>query len=240
MATGKVLLECSGVSARYGRIVVCRHASMTVRAGEIVTLLGPNGAGKTSLLGSISGIISGSGSVVVQGSEIGRMPAFRRAASGLRLVPEGRGLFPTMTVRENLKLGARMAPEDRREALIDKATRLFPVLSERMEQKAGDMSGGEQQMLAVGKAIAGDPTVLMLDEPTQGLAPQVFDVLRRALEALRGDGLGIVLVEQRHAFAASVADRNMVMVGGQIVHTGVAGEILSRDDLMAAYTEAGA
>lgn len=232
------LLACTGISARYGRITVCRDVRFSIRAGEIVTVLGPNGAGKTSLLGSIAGIVSGDGDVSVRGTSIGALPAYKRAQAGLRLVPEGRGLFPTMTVRENLMLGSRLAPESRRQVLIDKATQLFPVLANRMEQKAGDMSGGEQQMLAVGKAIAGDPTVLMLDEPTQGLAPQVFDVLRTALEALREDGMGIVLVEQRHAFAASVADRNIVLVGGRIVHLGEPGQILGREELMATYMAA--
>ncbi|MGO4384732.1 ABC transporter ATP-binding protein [Specibacter sp. RAF43] len=233
----EILLECSGISARYGHIRVCREVNFSVGAGEIVTVLGPNGAGKTSLLGSIAGIVAGEGAISVRGKSIDRLPAYRRARAGLRLVPEGRGLFGTMTVRENLLLGSRLAPEDRRHELIAKATQLFPVLADRMEQRARDMSGGEQQMLAVGKAIAGDPTVLMLDEPTQGLAPQVFDILRRALEALRNDGMGIVLVEQHHAFAASVADRNIVLVNGQIVHSGEAGQILGREALMASYTE---
>jgi branched-chain amino acid transport system ATP-binding protein len=233
----EVLLECSGVTAGYGRIKVCRDISFNVRSGEIVTVLGPNGAGKTSLLGAIAGIVSGDGRISVRGAPLDNLPAHKRARAGLRLVPEGRGLFPTMTVRENLLLGSRLAPENRRRELIAKASQLFPVLADRMAQKAGDLSGGEQQMLAVGKAIAGNPTVLMLDEPTQGLAPQVFDVLRRALEALRDDGMGIVLVEQRHAFAASVADRNIVIVGGQIVHIGESGQILGREDLMASYME---
>lgn len=234
------LLECRGVSARYGSITVCRDIFLTVERGEIVALLGPNGAGKTSFLGAVSGIVNGGGAVILDGEDVRRRPAERRARLGLRLVPEGRGLFPELTVRENLRLGSRLAPVARRAELIDRAIELFPILGDRLSQHAGDMSGGEQQMLAVGKAIAGAPTLLMLDEPTQGLAPGVFDVLRRALLALRDDGLGIVLVEQRHAFAESVADRTVVLVGGTLVHQGTAGEAIARDQLMRIYTEAGA
>ncbi|TRW45883.1 ABC transporter ATP-binding protein [Georgenia yuyongxinii] len=233
------LLECRAVSARYGGITVCRDVSLSVARGEIVALLGPNGAGKTSLLGAVSGIVRGGGDMVLDGTEMGRLPADRRAHLGLRLVPEGRGLFPELSVRENLRLGSRLAPAARRQELIDRAIELFPILGDRLEQQAGNMSGGEQQMLAVGKAIAGAPSLLMLDEPTQGLAPSVFDVLRQALLALRDDGLGIVLVEQRHAFAQSVADRTAVLVSGTLVHQGEPGETIARDELMRIYTGAG-
>ncbi|TFB77935.1 ATP-binding cassette domain-containing protein [Cryobacterium glaciale] len=163
-----------------------------------------------------------------------------RARAGLRLVPEGRGLFPELTVRENLRLGSRLAQPDRRAKLIARAVELFPVLGQRMTQSVGSLSGGEQQMLAVGKAIAGEPVLLMLDEPTQGLAPGVFDTLRRALSALRSDGLGIVLVEQRHAFAQSLADRTAVVVAGELVYQGDRGDLVGRQELMDIYTGAGA
>lgn len=238
---GRTLFSCSGVNARYGRIRVCNDISFSVAEGEILCLLGPNGAGKTSLLGSISGIVSGRGKIQLglEQQEIGDFSASKRAQAGLRLVPEGRGLFPELTVRENLRLGSRLAPHDQRSDLIDRAVELFPVLGERMSQMSGSLSGGEQQMLAVGKAIAGAPTLLMLDEPTQGLAPGVFDILRQALFALREDGLGIVLVEQRHAFAQSLADRSVVMVAGELVYQGQPGAALGRDELMGIYTGAG-
>jgi len=237
MSSSSSVLECRAVSARYGRITVCSGVSFEVSAGEIVTLLGPNGAGKTSLLGYISGMVSGSGSVIVRGQNVSVEPAYMRARRGLRLVPEGRGLFRSMTVERNLELGARLAAPKERGRLIDRAISLFPILEQRMSQNAGDMSGGEQQMLAVAKAIAGDPSVLMLDEPTQGLAPQVFSILREALFSLRDDGLAIVLVEQRHAFAETVADRRLVLVGGRLVYRGDSAEPLGRDALMRIYTE---
>lgn len=236
MDAKEVALDCRHVSARYGRITVCRDISFQVNKGELVTLMGPNGAGKTSLIGYIAGTVAGNGEVVVGGDAIDKMACYRRAQMGLRVVPEGRGLFPSMTVRQNLQLGGRLAPESRRPMLMRRATELFPILQKRMDQTASDMSGGEQQMLAVAKAIAGDPKVLILDEPTQGLAPQVFGVLRDALLALKRDGMSIVLVEQRHAFAESVADRRLVLVGGRIAYRGESQQALGREELMAIYT----
>lgn len=234
------LFQCTDVSARYGRINVCRNISLTVQRGEILTVLGPNGAGKSSFLGSISGVVSGKGRITLEGEDISTLAAEKRAQKGLRLVPDGRGLFPGLTVRENLNLGSRLAPSDQRERLTERALELFPILQSRMDQLAGDMSGGEQQMLAVGKAIAGAPKILMLDEPTQGIAPGVFDVLRQALLALREENMGIILVEQRHAFAESVADRSVVLVGGTIVYESAPRVSIERDHLMQIYTEAGA
>lgn len=236
--TDDIALDCRQVSARYGRITVCRDISFQVKKGELVTVMGPNGAGKTSLMGYIAGCVAGSGEVLVTGTAIGKLACYKRAQMGLRLVPEGRGLFPSMTVRQNLELGGRLAPENRRERMMQRVMDLFPILKRRLDQTAGDMSGGEQQMLAVAKAIAGDPAVLMLDEPTQGLAPQIFGVLRDALLALKQDGISIVLVEQRHAFAESVADRRIVLVGGRIVYQGRNRQPLSREELMAIYTRA--
>ena len=227
------LFSCHSLSARYGRIEVCRNINFHVEPGEILVILGPNGAGKTSLLGAISGTVSGRGAVRVRGRDVSSLTTSQRARVGLRLVPEGRGLFPELTVKENLHLGSRLAEAGRREQLIDRAIELFPVLGERLTQSAGSLSGGEQQMLAGGKAIAGDPLLLMLDEPTQGLAPGVFDTLRSALLSLRGDGLGIVLVEQRLAFAQSLADRT---TGGELVYQGAEGDALERDRLMGIYT----
>lgn len=235
---GNAALECRQLSARYGRITVCRNISFHVRKGELVTLMGPNGAGKTSLVGQIAGCVAGSGEVIIDGQSISRLPSYKRAQMGIRLVPEGRGLFPPMTVRQNLELGGRLAAPEKRDYLLGRATELFPILQKRMDQAAGDMSGGEQQMLAVAKAIAGDPKVLILDEPTQGLAPQVFGVLREALLALKRDGMSILLVEQRHAFAESVADRRVVLVGGRIAFQGGDRQALGREELMSIYTRA--
>jgi len=240
MAVGETLLECRNVDARYGRIQVCRDISFTVQRGEILTVLGPNGAGKSSLLGAISGIVSGKGSITLNGESIETFSAEKRARHGVRLVPEGRGLFPGLTVAENLTLGARLAPKEQRESLMARALELFPVLGDRTKQAAGNLSGGEQQMLAIGKTISGAPSVVLLDEPTQGLAPGLFETLRSALLALRDDGLSVLLVEQRHAFARSVSDRTVVLVGGKLVYQGDAGEELGREKLMQVYTEAGA
>lgn len=234
----KVILKVEGAMARYGKIVVCRNVSFTVSKYEILTLLGPNGAGKTSLLGLISGLVSGAGTVTVNNDEVSGLPTYKRISKGLGVVPEGRGLFSSMSVKQNLELGARLAPPEFRKAQIEKMTDLFPVLGNRMHQPAGSMSGGEQQMLAVAKVAVGMPSVLLLDEPTQGLAPHVFTVLRHALFELRKSGLAIVLVEQRHAFAESVSDRTLVMVGGSLVYEGKEQERLSRENLMKIYTQA--
>ena len=223
---GAAALRCRELSPRYGSITVAREIDLDVHAGEVVALLGPNGAGKSSTVECIAGRVDGPGEVEVAGHRVDGLPAFRRARAGLALVPENRGLFPDLTVADNLRLGAAL---DRHGAAsIERAVDLFPVLRDRWAQQAGTLSGGEQQMLAIARAIVAAPSVLVLDEPTQGLAPRIYDLIIAALEILREQGLAVLLVEQNVGFAARIADRFCVISAGRLVDSGP-GERLVRD-----------
>jgi branched-chain amino acid transport system ATP-binding protein len=227
------VLTCRDLSARYGRIVVTRDVSFDVRGGEVLAILGPNGAGKTSLLSSIAGLVRSSGHVILDGQRIDGLPAHTRARRGLAYVPEGRALFADMSVRENLAQGLRLADDP--EAGHDLALEMFPRLDERMNQIAGMLSGGEQQMLAIARAIVGQPRLLILDEPTQGLAPQVHKILVDGISHLRALGLGVLLVEQNHAFARLVADRFILIRSGEKVGEGSGEQLDNRDAIKAMY-----
>lgn len=232
---GQSILACRNVTARYGRIGVCHGVDLAVSAGEVVAVLGPNGAGKSSFLGSIAGLVQGDGEVTVGGQAIGHMPAFLRAKHGLAFVPEIRGnICPALSVQENLGLGLRMIDDDR-DAALQRVLELFPILKERLDAPAGMLSGGEQQMLAVGMAVARRPRVLILDEPTQGLAPTVYDILRATFAKFREDGLAIVVAEQNVPFAASVADRFIMLSDGQVVLSGGHDELQKYDTILAAF-----
>lgn len=232
---GQSILACRNVTARYGRIGVCHGVDLAVSAGEVVAVLGPNGAGKSSFLGSIAGLVQGDGEVTVGGQTIGHMPAFLRAKHGLAFVPEIRGnICPALSVQENLGLGLRMI-DDGREAALQRVLGLFPILKERLDAPAGMLSGGEQQMLAIGMAVARRPRVLILDEPTQGLAPTVYDILRATFAKFREDGLAIVVAEQNVPFAASVADRFIMLSDGQVVLSGGHDELQKHDTILAAF-----
>lgn len=232
---GQPILSCRNVSARYGRIAVCHGVDLAVSAGEVVAVLGPNGAGKSSFLGSIAGLVQGDGEVAVGGEAIGHMPAFLRAKNGLAFVPEIRGnICPALSVQENLGLGLRMIDGDR-DAALQRVLELFPILQERLQAPAGMLSGGEQQMLAIGMAVARRPRVLILDEPTQGLAPTVYDILRATFAKFRADGLAIVVAEQNVPFAASIADRFIMLSDGQVVLSGGHEELQKYDTILAAF-----
>lgn len=232
---GQPILACRNVTARYGRIEVCHGVDLSVSAGEVVAVLGPNGAGKSSFLGSVAGLVQGDGDLTVSGQAISRMPAYLRAKNGLAFVPEIRGnLCPALSVQENLGLGLRMIESDRQEAL-DRVLTLFPILKERLTAPAGMLSGGEQQMLAIGMAVARRPRVLILDEPTQGLAPTVYDILRTTFAKFRADGLAVVVAEQNVPFAASVADRFIMLSDGQIVLSGGHDDLQKCDTILAAF-----
>ena len=220
------VLDCKGITARYSRITVVDGVDLTLHSGEMLAVLGPNGAGKSSMLGSIAGIVSGGGEVTVRGRGIGRMSAPARATSGIAFVPEQRGnIFSTMSVRDNIDVGLRLLPPGEREAQRAFIFDLFPILKERDQALAGVLSGGEQQMLAIGLALGRNPDVLILDEPSQGLAPAVFDILEHAFGVLKQKGLALLLAEQNVPFAARVADRYLVLTHGQVVRRG------GRDDL---------
>jgi branched-chain amino acid transport system ATP-binding protein len=229
------ILSCRNVTARYGRIEVCHGVDLAVAAGEIVAVLGPNGAGKSSFLGAVAGLVQGDGDVAVGDQAVSHMPSHLRARHGLAFVPEIRGnLCPALSVQENLALGLRMI-EDDRDAALQRVLTLFPILKERLAAPAGMLSGGEQQMLAIAMAVARRPRVLILDEPTQGLAPTVYDILRATFATFRDEGMAIVVAEQNVPFAASVADRFIMLADGQVVLRGGHDDLQNYDTILAAF-----
>jgi branched-chain amino acid transport system ATP-binding protein len=235
------LLEVSGLSARYGAVAALRDVSLEVRAGELVALIGANGAGKSTLLRTIAGLLTPSaGHVGLDNRDVtGRAPeAIIRA--GIALVPERRRVFADLTVLDNLELGGYALPRGRdfRARLatgLDEAYRLFPVLHRRRAQLAGTLSGGEQQMLAIGRALMSRPRLLLCDEPSLGLAPLIVHEIMRLLAKLRDAGTTILLVEQNARMALRAADRAYVLETGSVVLSGTGAELLQDDQLKAAY-----
>jgi branched-chain amino acid transport system ATP-binding protein len=212
------LLEVTDLRTRYGSIEALKGISLTVAEGEVVTLIGSNGAGKTTTLRSISGLTPASaGKIVFAGEEITRTPAHEIVGHGIALAPEGRHCFPRMTVRENLDLGAhrRRGPEIAED--LAQVYELFPQLKERMRQKAGTMSGGEQQMLAIGRALMARPKLLMLDEPSLGIAPVLVQRIYQTIGEINRSGVAILLVEQNANYALDAAARGYVFETGRIV-----------------------
>jgi branched-chain amino acid transport system ATP-binding protein len=232
-------LEVRGIESGYGKIQVLWGVDVTLQEGSMVAVLGPNGAGKTTLLRTVMGIIRAwRGSVMMYGLDITSMPSHRRVELGLTMVPEGRRLFPDLTVRENLELGAytRRARERIVETL-ELVFNLFPKLKERLHQKAGSLSGGEQQMLAIARALMTRPKVLMLDEPSQGLAPKIAWEVAEALDKIRREvGISVILVEQNVALALEKADYIYLLEQGRVVLEGFREEVLARKlDIVRSY-----
>jgi benzaldehyde dehydrogenase (NAD) len=227
-------LSIKGLSAGYGPIRVLQGMDLEAPAGEITVVVGPNGAGKTTLLRAVSGLIPREGEVVFEGEALPAQPAIivRR---GLAQVAEGRQLFPQMTVRENLELGGYLLPRGERAARLERVFEFFPKLAQRRAQLAGTLSGGEQQMLAVGRALMGKPKLLMLDEPSLGLAPKMIDELLGIVRRIRDDGVTILLVEQNIAKALAIAEGAYVIERGAVVMKGQAGKLLKSERLRAAY-----
>ena len=231
------ILETKGLSARYGEVDALHSVDLVVREGELVAVLGPNGAGKSTLLRSIMGLTDASGTVRFRGRMLPAHDPAAVARHGIVLVPEGRGIFGPMTVAENLQLGAyviggRGAEFERRR---ERVLALFPRLKERLAQTAGSMSGGEQQMLAVGRALMADPQLLLLDEPSLGLAPKVTIEILETLGRLNHAGLSVVLVEQKAPLALKLARRAYVMADGRITAAVDPREIKSHDELARFY-----
>ena len=223
------LLEVQSLSIGYGRVNAVRDIDLSVGEGSLVALLGPNGAGKTSLISGISGVVRpASGTVHFAGRDITRRSAHRLARQGLRLVPESRALFPGMTVGENLKMGLDRADRRMFESRTEKITATFPVLGQRLKQPAGTLSGGEQQMLSIARALIGEPRLLILDEPSMGLAPQIIAEIIRVLGRLRDDGLTVLVAEQNARAVLPVADRAAILVRGRIRFFGDPGEVGER------------
>ncbi|TSA20234.1 MAG: ABC transporter ATP-binding protein [Actinomycetales bacterium] len=231
------LLEVKDLKVSYGSIMAVKGLSLTVNEGEIVTLIGSNGAGKSTTLRTISGLLKPvSGSIVFKGQEIAGKAGHDIVALGLCQSPEGRRIFPRMSVRENLDLGAflrndKVAIEADRERVLD----LFPRLRERYEQKGGTMSGGEQQMLAVARALMGAPKLLLLDEPSMGLAPVLVDMIFETIIKIREQGITILLIEQNAAAALDVADRAYVLESGLIKMSGKASDLAKDEAVTKAY-----
>lgn len=234
-----VVLEIRDVVVHYGRIEALHGVSLTVREGELVTLLGSNGAGKTTLMRAVSGLLPlSAGSVWFDGRDITRIKAHRRVIAGLIQAPEGRGIFPGMTVAENLEMGcygrvfdSKAAHDERLEWLFE----TFPRLAERRGQVGGTLSGGEQQMLALARALMARPRVLLLDEPSMGLAPKVISQIFGVIAEINAQGTTVLLVEQNAAQALRRSDRAYILETGTITRSGRAADLLADDSVRAAY-----
>ena len=225
-------LEVEGVHTYYGESHVLQGVSLRVDPGEVLAILGRNGMGKTTLIRTIVGFTPPrEGRVLYEGTEITRLPPFRMVALGMALVPQGRRVFPSLSVRENLDVARR--GEGRWS--LEQVYALFPRLGERAGNRANKLSGGEQQMLAIGRALMSNPDLLLMDEPTEGLAPLLVREVGRVIGELKRSGLSILLVEQNLALALSVADRVHVLSRGQIVHTGTPAELMGNDDVKTRY-----
>jgi branched-chain amino acid transport system ATP-binding protein len=225
-------LEVEGVHTYYGESHVLQGVSLRVDPGEVLAILGRNGMGKTTLIRTIIGFTPPrEGRVLYEGTEITRLPPFRMVALGMALVPQGRRVFPSLSVRENLDVARR--GEGRWS--LEQVFALFPRLRDRAGNRANKLSGGEQQMLAIGRALMSNPDLLLMDEPTEGLAPLLVREVGRVITELKRSGLSILLVEQNLALALSVADRVHVLSRGQIVHTGTPAELMGNDDVKTRY-----
>jgi branched-chain amino acid transport system ATP-binding protein len=231
------LLDVSDIHARYGAIEALKGVSLTVEEGEVVTLIGSNGAGKSTTLRSISGLTPASaGKVVFDGEDITRVPAHEIVVRGIALSPEGRHCFPRMTVRENLELGAhRRAKGPDVEEDLDRVFTLFPRLHERERQKAGTMSGGEQQMLAIGRALMARPKLLMLDEPSMGIAPILVARIYETIGEINRSGVAILLVEQNANYALDISRRGYVLETGRVVLLGESAKLRDDPEVQRAY-----
>ncbi len=230
------MLKVNNINVYYGAIHAIKDVSFEVRAGEVVTLIGANGAGKSTILNTVSGLLhSRTGSIEFMEKSLAGVPAHKIVEQGLAHVPEGRRVFLQMTVEENLEMGAYTQPNSTVDPGLAKIYELFPRLKERRRQIAGTLSGGEQQMLAMGRALMSNPKLLMLDEPSMGLAPilveQIFDII----QSLHKAGTTILLVEQDAQMALSVADRGYVLETGKVVATGTGQDLLEDESVKKAY-----
>ena len=230
------MLEVRDLHAGYGPVEVLHGVSLRIDAGEIVTLLGSNGAGKSTLNNVVSGIYKPfSGAIEFEGRSIAGTRAEEVVSLGLIQVPEGRRVFPNLTVRENLELGSYRRGRSRREENLDRVVSVFPRLKERLQQLAGTLSGGEQQMLAISRGLMAEPKLLILDEPSLGLSPLLVEEMFALIRRLHEDGLAIFLVEQNVVQSLGVADRAYVIENGKVTLSGAAGEMMENPDLKRAY-----
>ncbi|WP_339762601.1 ABC transporter ATP-binding protein [uncultured Hoeflea sp.] len=242
MSDDQNLLTIRGVETYYGKIVALRGVDVDVKKGEIVTLIGANGAGKSTLMMTICGSPRArTGEIIFDGQDISRTPTHEIIRMGIAQSPEGRRIFGRMTVMENLQMGAQLVDDKHFDDDIKRVFDLFPRLKERAVQRGGTLSGGEQQMLAIARALMSRPKLLLLDEPSLGLAPlivkQIFEIIK---ELNTNEGLTVFLVEQNAFHALKLAHRGYVMVNGNITMSGTGAELLKRDEVRAAYLEGGA
>jgi len=231
------LLEVTGLQVRYGGATAVRGVDLNVDQGEVALVLGSNGAGKTSSLRAIAGQLRQSAGLVRwDGTDVSSWPSFRIARAGLVMVPEGRRVFAPLTVQENLSVGGfTNRSKKRRQELMEQVYGMFPILGTRRHQAAGFLSGGEQQMLAFGRAMMAEPRVILLDEPSMGLSPVMVDTIMDSIRAIARTGLGILMVEQNAMAALPVASRAVVLERGRIVLSGSADEISNHPDVVKAF-----
>ena len=231
------MLTLEGINVFYGGIHALRDVSITVNSGEVVTLIGANGAGKSTTLRAVSGLLAPrSGRIVFEGHDIAGLPAHLLVAKGISMAPEGRGVFANLTVLENLEMGAylvRSRPQMRQD--LDRGFEMFPRLRERMKQRAGTLSGGEQQMLAIARALMSRPRLLLLDEPSLGLAPLVCQTIFNRIATIKASGMTVLLVEQNAHAALKHSDRAYVLETGSVILQGNAKEIASHPGVREAY-----
>jgi branched-chain amino acid transport system ATP-binding protein len=229
------VLEIANLRSAYGRIEVLKGISLEVRASEIVALVGSNGAGKTTLLRALSGVQPARGEITFLGERIDRLPPHRRVARGILQSPEGRQIFGSLSVEDNLRLGGYLRKDKAIDEDRDRIFEMFPILKEKRRLLAGGLSGGQQQMLAIGRALMGKPKLLLLDEPSLGLSPLLVDQIIAAIVSLRAAGITVLLVEQNAIAALEIADRGYVIETGQIVYAGSASTLLADPKVKAAY-----
>jgi branched-chain amino acid transport system ATP-binding protein len=231
------LLEVVGLEVRYGGIRALKGIDLEVREGEVVCLIGANGAGKSTSLRALTGLVpAASGTIRYAGSDLARMPVHARARLGMALVPEGRGVFPRLTVAENLSMGAYARSDGAGIAEdLERVYGLFPRLKERQGQRAGTLSGGEQQMLSLARALMSRPRLLLLDEPSMGLAPLAVQTIFETIRLIAGQGMTLLLVEQNARLALEASHRGYVLEGGRVVHQGESATLLASPKVRAAY-----
>jgi branched-chain amino acid transport system ATP-binding protein len=232
----QIMLQVTGLTAGYSGIKALRGAALSVSEGEFIALIGPNGAGKSTLLNCLSGVVRPTGgSIRFQDQELLGVAPWDIARRGLLQVPEGRQILPNLTVRENLTLGATALSGRTPTYTLERINNLFPILAERREQRAGSLSGGQQQMLAIGRALMGAPRLLLLDEPSLGLAPVIVTQVFEALRALNAEGLTILLVEQNARQALLATDRAYVIERGCVVHEGLSADLAADPAIVSHY-----
>jgi branched-chain amino acid transport system ATP-binding protein len=239
MTVSDPILSVQGLHVSYGRVDAVRDVSFTVQAGSVVTLVGANGAGKSSIINAVSGMLRPkSGSVIFDGHDITKTPTHALVGRGLVQVPEGRQILSTLTIAENLALAGHRSGRAGR-IRVDPMYERFPVLGERRSFSAGSLSGGEQQMLAIARALVTGPKVIMMDEPSMGLAPKVVDEVFAVIEQIRSEGMTVVLVEQNARRALAAADHGYVLQSGSITHAGPGDVLLADDNIVEAYLGVG-